>query len=94
MNQTCIDCKKTSPPSRTEQTLLSAAHGWRLQRTQNPDGTFALQWRCATCWSRYKLAHEKSVQRPAAAALESPRGVFRAARRMFRRDSEKPLPEK
>jgi hypothetical protein len=94
MNQTCIDCKRTSPPNRTDQTLLSASHGWRLLRVSNPDGSFSLQWRCAACWSRYKQAQEKRTHQAGPAPLESPRGIFRAARRIFRRDSEKPpVPE-
>jgi hypothetical protein len=87
MNQTCIDCKKASPPARSDQTLLSAAYGWRLQRTQDADGTIALHWRCAACWSRYKRALEQQAH---AAPLESPRGIFRAAARLFQRDTEKP----
>jgi len=85
MDQTCVDCKRLSPPTRTEHTLLSAAHGWRLQRRQNADGTLVLEWRCPNCWNRRKLGLQPALQ-----PVESPRGIFRAASRLFRRDSEKP----
>jgi hypothetical protein len=84
MDQTCVDCKRVSPPTRTEHTLLSAAHGWRLQRVVNADGSVTLVWRCPSCWSRRKQTT------PTPQALESPRGIFRAAARIFRRDSEGP----
>jgi hypothetical protein len=84
MDYRCIDCNRPTPPTRSEQTLLSAAHGWRLTRAQNPDGSVTMQWRCPMCWSR----HKKSLATPQ--ALESPRGIFRAATRLFRRDSQKP----
>jgi hypothetical protein len=84
MDQVCVDCKRVSPPTRSENTLLSAAHGWRLQRAQNADGSISLQWRCPACWSRLK----QSQVTPR--TLESARGIFRAATRRFRRDSEKP----
>jgi hypothetical protein len=84
MDQICVDCKRVSPPTRTEHTLLSAAHGWRLQRVANADGSVSLVWRCPSCWSRRKQTT------PTPQALESPRGIFRAAARIFRRDSEGP----
>jgi hypothetical protein len=86
MDQVCVDCKRVSPPTRSEHTLLSATHGWRLQRVQNPDGSLVLQWRCPACWSRRKQSQATPP------SLESPRGIFRAAARVFRRDSEKPPP--
>jgi hypothetical protein len=87
MNQTCTDCNKPSPPSRSDNTLLSAAYGWRLQRTQSADGAIELHWRCPACWRRYKQALEQQAY---PTPLESPRGIFRAAARLFRRDTEKP----
>ncbi len=54
MEPICVDCSKVSPPTRTEHTLRSAEHGWRLHRAHAADGTVVLQWRCPTCWRNYK----------------------------------------
>jgi hypothetical protein len=88
MDQTCNDCKRVSPPTRTEHTLLSATHGWRLQRVVNADGSVSLLWRCPSCWSRRKATT------PTPQSLGTPRGIFRAAARLFNRDSEGPPPSK
>jgi hypothetical protein len=103
MEPICVDCNKTSPPTRTEHTLLSAEHGWRLHKGQSTDGTVVMQWRCPTCWRNYKRGQpaaspppssqtptkEPSEAPAAAAGLNSPRSIFRAAVRLFR-NSEPP----
>jgi hypothetical protein len=50
----CVDCGATAPVTNTAHTLISREHGWRLLRKQAPDGRWVLQWRCASCWQRFK----------------------------------------
>jgi hypothetical protein len=50
----CVDCRTTAPATRTAHTLISRAYGWRLLRNQAPGGKWVLQWRCATCWAKFK----------------------------------------
>jgi hypothetical protein len=50
----CIDCKKRAPTTQSDYTLISAQFGWRLSRTQLPNGTYEVDWRCPECWAAYK----------------------------------------
>jgi hypothetical protein len=50
----CIDCRAKSPVVETEYTLISSRFGWRLSRRVNRDGSLILEWRCPTCWARFK----------------------------------------
>jgi DNA-directed RNA polymerase subunit RPC12/RpoP len=50
----CIGCRARSPDVATEYTLISSRFGWRLTRKKNADGSYALEWRCPTCWARFK----------------------------------------
>jgi hypothetical protein len=92
--ETCVDCKKPSPETDTNYTLISAEHGWRLHRTRAVDGTFLMEWRCPTCWQRFKEANgapPSSRARPKTAADEHPAAPFRrAARRLLGHNSEPP----
>ncbi|HEY1958801.1 MAG TPA: hypothetical protein VGH28_24470 [Polyangiaceae bacterium] len=47
----CADCKKQSPETELNYSLLGLA-GWREQRTT--DGAAKVEWRCPTCWAAYK----------------------------------------
>jgi hypothetical protein len=53
----CVDCRAHSPPTRTQHTLISAKHGWRLIRVAGSDGSHRFEWRCPKCWASYK-AHQ------------------------------------
>lgn len=50
----CIDCRAKSPVVETEYTLISSRFGWRLSRRVGRDGVLNLEWRCPTCWARFK----------------------------------------
>ena len=50
----CIDCRTRSPAVETEYTLISSRFGWRLNRRATRDGSLVLEWRCPTCWVRFK----------------------------------------
>jgi hypothetical protein len=52
----CVECGIVAPETNTAHTLISQAHGWRVTRTPAPDGSMAVQWRCADCWKRHKAA--------------------------------------
>ncbi len=49
-----------APETNTAHTLISQAHGWRVTRTPKPDGTMAVEWRCADCWKKHKAARPGS----------------------------------
>ncbi len=50
----CFGCGVAAPPTRSDQTLISTSHGWRLSRRAAGGGEFFLEWRCPVCWKRYK----------------------------------------
>lgn len=52
----CVDCRKVSPETSTDYTLISAKFGWRLTRIQTAEGNYGLEWRCPSCWAEYKKA--------------------------------------
>ncbi|MFI5301453.1 MAG: hypothetical protein ACHREM_25480 [Polyangiales bacterium] len=54
--EVCADCKKPSPETDTNYTLISSRYGWRLTRSRGPDGKAIVEWRCADCWRKYKAA--------------------------------------
>ena len=53
-NFNCVDCAARSPDVETEYTLISSRFGWRLNRRVARDGAVVLEWRCPTCWARFK----------------------------------------
>lgn len=57
----CIDCRARSPAVETEYTLISSRFGWRLTRRVGPDGALSLEWRCPTCWTRYKNGRQTAT---------------------------------
>jgi len=50
----CVDCRTTSPLTETNYTLISARHGWRLTLATDATGARVMEWRCPTCWARYR----------------------------------------
>ena len=58
--QTCVGCRKQSPETDTEYTLISAQFGWRLTRKRGAGDSYAIEWRCPTCWAAYKLRNAPS----------------------------------
>ena len=52
----CVGCLARSPATNTNYTLISARHGWRLTLAQDETGARTPEWRCPTCWARYKQA--------------------------------------
>ena len=52
--QTCADCRKLSPATETNYSLIGAQHGWRLTRRLDAHGERIMEWRCPECWRAYK----------------------------------------
>jgi hypothetical protein len=50
----CAGCGQLSPPTTTNFTLISARHGWRLTLTKDEQGRQQPEWRCPTCWQKYR----------------------------------------
>ncbi len=50
----CVGCGRTTPNGHSEYTLISAAYGWRLARRPEPDGGYAFDWRCPSCWKKHR----------------------------------------
>jgi hypothetical protein len=60
----CVDCGILSPEADTNYTLIDV--GWRLTRTQGPDGAVIPEWRCPVCWRVYKSGDSAPASRVAA----------------------------
>ena len=52
--QRCTDCGALSPAISDGDTFLSTRYGWRLHRFSNERGELSFEWRCPTCWARFK----------------------------------------
>ncbi|RYG63990.1 hypothetical protein EON77_20260, partial [bacterium] len=59
--EVCVDCRRLSPETETNYTLISAQFGWRLSRTRLPDGTIDVAWRCPSCWTTHK-ARRRAIE--------------------------------
>ena len=56
----CVGCKTLAPPTRTAHTLISAKHGWRLQRAADHDGGVRMEWLCPECWNARRARSSES----------------------------------
>jgi hypothetical protein len=52
----CEVCKKWSPPTKTQHTLISTKLGWRLSRHTMPDGKVRVEWRCPECHAKTRTS--------------------------------------
>jgi hypothetical protein len=50
----CTDCGASVPAQDDDSTLVSIKYGWRLVRHADDSGTMVSEWRCPTCWKRYR----------------------------------------
>jgi len=50
----CDGCGASAPETNTDYTLISRSFGWRLTRRKLPSGALTMEWRCASCWKKYK----------------------------------------
>jgi hypothetical protein len=66
----CDGCGASAPDTNTDYTLISKSFGWRLTRRKLPDGALTMEWRCASCWKKYK--GERAVPPSVVATVGSP----------------------
>jgi CheY-like chemotaxis protein len=95
--KTCVGCGAEAPETRTDFTLISARHGWRLVRRTSTGGDLVIEWRCPACWRQFKVAssgvHE--VEREARVVLAGrvlvgrSRDFFRVLRMAYGDDEDK-----
>ncbi len=57
----CVGCRKASPPTETNYTLISPKYGWRLSREKRADGTWDVEWRCPDCWRERKISGQHAL---------------------------------
>jgi hypothetical protein len=71
--ENCVDCARTSPETDGDNTLTTS-FGWRLIRVADDNGDKGnkgkVEWRCASCWQKYKAAHAH-LQSDATARISS-----------------------
>lgn len=56
--RTCVDCQKTAPEDAGDYTLISARFGWRLYRRKLDESNFKFEWRCPSCWAKFKAVQD------------------------------------
>ncbi|WP_437781040.1 hypothetical protein [Sorangium sp. So ce1097] len=49
-----MDCGASAPKTETNYTLISSRYGWRLTRTADANGRRVMEWRCPSCYTRYR----------------------------------------
>jgi hypothetical protein len=63
----CCGCGATPPPSEDDSdasSLLSLRFGWRVVRQVDANGSVSAQWRCPSCWDRYKASRPAKSKGP------------------------------
>ena len=53
----CLECGRMSPETNGENTLTTS-YGWRIRKTIDGAGSPGVEWRCPTCWQRFKAAQQ------------------------------------
>ena len=59
-----------SAATETDYTLIGARHAWRVTRGVSPAGETVFEWRCPSCWQRYK---DRRASVPDVAPSSAPR---------------------
>jgi hypothetical protein len=64
----CIDCGAQAPALAEDEstTIFTKATGWRLVLRKAAEGAHVPEWRCASCWQKYRAAggHVRPPSRP------------------------------
>jgi hypothetical protein len=60
-----------SPETNGDNTLTTS-FGWRVIRVIDDKSKGVVEWRCATCWQRYKAAQAQKLDIPAAHLSSTP----------------------
>ena len=58
--ETCVDCGRISPEAGGENTLTTS-FGWRVRRLTDDAGNDVIEWRCASCWQRWKMQRPRPL---------------------------------
>jgi len=69
--ETCIGCASVSPEANSDNTLTTS-FGWRLIRVVDAKGVGVIEWRCATCWAKYKAMQAARSEPPSARISSNP----------------------
>jgi hypothetical protein len=64
----CCECSAKAPDTEIESSPFLSSLGWRVIRKDSPEGAYVVEWRCRTCWKKYKAA-TASVAPPKESAL-------------------------
>jgi hypothetical protein len=60
----CVDCRASAPRTETNYTLISSKHGWRLAKRIDAVTGLVFEWRCPSCWERYKATRGAPASTP------------------------------
>jgi|HubBroStandDraft_1064217.scaffolds.fasta_scaffold366102_1 hypothetical protein len=71
----CVDCRTLAPQTNTYYTLIGPIHSWRMSRASQPDGEVLIEWRCPTCWRRFKAAAAITGTYPSSGKLQASRAA-------------------
>ncbi len=52
----CCECAVKAPDTELESCPFLSSLGWRVLRKDTPDGVYAVEWRCKSCWKKFKAA--------------------------------------
>jgi hypothetical protein len=66
----CCECSANAPDTEIESSPFLSSLGWRVIRKDTPDGVYAVEWRCKSCWKKFKAATAAS-QAPKDARMRS-----------------------
>jgi hypothetical protein len=50
----CCECSAKAPDTEIESSPFLSALGWRVLRKDGPDGAYGVEWRCKSCWKKFK----------------------------------------
>ena len=75
----CIDCGTEAPALSEDDstTIFTRATGWRLVLRKGADGIHLPEWRCGTCWQKYRAAGGH-VRPPSLAPQGRPKGSVKS----------------
>jgi hypothetical protein len=82
----CCECSLKAPDADLESTTLLSSLGWRVVRRITPAGAYVAEWRCGSCWKKYKAAAApppNSMARPTQVAPSPPAVAGRNTPRRF-----------
>lgn len=52
--EVCAGCGVAAPTACTNYTVISSRYGWRLSHVEGEPSARAVEWRCPTCWAKFR----------------------------------------